>query len=137
MSDYDEYGLKKPHKSWTERATDLVAPDPSAQTTIWDIPRALAAAPLAIGGHFMDSVPMGPFSEIRHGVEVDNYQRERAKHEPGLPYLPSERTDYSDLGPGECSPEQGDVNADGVPHMLERPREQMDDVVPTYQWMAD
>lgn len=150
MSDYDEYGLKKPHKTYMEKANDWIKPGEDAGAAE-QIGRALAAAPLLYGAHFADILPLGwlsPFGvegnklpglpgEIHHGQEVEAYNRRRAEFEGGPPYLPSEQTDYSELGPGECSPEQGDVNADGVPFMLERPREQMNDAVPTYQWMAD
>ncbi len=175
MSEHDEYGLEKPHKSWTERTTEAVTCPPSYDdfgkmenqygSTVCQLISGVITAPVAaLAGHFMDGTPglnhgkTGAFvAEMEHGAAVDRYQRKRNAIEGGPPYLPSERTDYSDLGPGECSPEQGDVNADGVPYFLERPADQSDRPAPargsvktwqseseksdlpepTYQWMAD
>ena len=135
MSEHDEYGLKKPHKSWTERGNDWIKPGEDAGAAE-QIGRGLAAAPVLLGAHFMDEFSTFPgffLGEMSHGVEVENYNRERARHEPGPQYVPSEPgPDLRGLDEnGECNPDHDGVNADGVPYFLERPAE------PTYQWMAD
>ena len=104
----DEYGIEKPPTSWTEKLTDKVAPaeilnDPSTNP-LETVGRALAAAPAALAGHFMDSlspvdtrgdwhVNMPILGEIGHGNEVAEYQKKRAEHEEEMARQGEQQTD--------------------------------------------
>ncbi|GEM_PF-4230351 len=130
MSEHDEYGLEKPHQTWMERGNEWIRPKEGAGAAE-QIGRALAAAPVLIGGHVLDSYPglnggylPGEAGHIDHSYKVEEYQRQRRDAEAQAKQAEQAREQAS--GPeGECNPDTGDE----VPYYLKRE--------PTYEWMAD
>ena len=82
--EYDEYGLKKPHKSWTEKAGEYFTPD-ADDTWYEEIGKGFAAIPAVIGGHILDNNPITGgvpiLGEIAHEEEKNRYREARAAKE--------------------------------------------------------
>ena len=110
----DEYGLQKPAKPFLQLGVDLVAIEPDDP---WyeQIGKGLAAAPLGLGGHFLDQLPgiggpaAGFMNEIAHSQEESQYAERRA--------AAAAAAERAVLGDGGTCP--------------------ADPAEPTYEWMAD